>query len=409
MTLLSKDAVRIYEEVLKLAQQDSTTSNHTLRGKLDLSVARYDAAKDELLNCSLIKIGRGGGGGVPKIDNEVERLRQANPKATAILEILPGDGTAVGNISVRREIGLADDEDLYWAARKLLILAGQVRPKQGGTGGSLLRTGNVRLTTDEEVLFGEVPEDGTPVGNITLRNKLGWSKERYFRIRDRLNERGLIAVGRGKGGSVYRPQSVINPRENTQPEPTEEQFGWNSERDLYQPLTEGLEEWADTEGYDGNVIQITADQGRRWTGGKWTRPDLTMTTFSTYQYLPGKSLEVTTIEVKRQRNNGDGSYAWDIDGVFEALAHTNFAHRSYLVVHRDDDMDPDAYFWNRLESECQRVNVGLVLFDDPGDFDTFEILFEPEKRQPDPELVNQFIEAQLSDETKNQILQWVSE
>lgn len=44
--------------------------------------------------------------------------------------------------------------------------------------------------------------------------------------------------------------------------------------------------------------EITAKQGSRQTGGKWTRPDVIAVGYKTFPYLPGRYLEVVTFEIK---------------------------------------------------------------------------------------------------------------
>ena len=43
-------------------------------------------------------------------------------------------------------------------------------------------------------------------------------------------------------------------------------------------------------------VEITAMQGRRPTGGRWSRPDIVSVEVKTYRYVPGKFLEVITYE-----------------------------------------------------------------------------------------------------------------
>lgn len=62
------------------------------------------------------------------------------------------------------------------------------------------------ILTLEARLIDLVPETGS-VGNVTLLRMLteeGWSEEQYWEIRNRLMERGVLATGRGRGGSVKR-------------------------------------------------------------------------------------------------------------------------------------------------------------------------------------------------------------
>lgn len=59
-------------------------------------------------------------------------------------------------------------------------------------------------TPDEEILLRHVPNDGTTIGNLRLKKFLGWNIDRYLQTRDKLVEKGILSIGRGKGGSVYR-------------------------------------------------------------------------------------------------------------------------------------------------------------------------------------------------------------
>lgn len=65
--------------------------------------------------------------------------------------------------------------------------------------------------SDAETLLRHVPEDGSSIGNITLRDILGWEVDKYFRVRQQLVDDGQVEVGGGRGGSVYRIKS-ISPR-----------------------------------------------------------------------------------------------------------------------------------------------------------------------------------------------------
>lgn len=58
--------------------------------------------------------------------------------------------------------------------------------------------------TDQERLLRLVPEDGSSVGNVTLRTTLGWEPDKYRRVRQELIDAGHLGLGRGRGGSVCR-------------------------------------------------------------------------------------------------------------------------------------------------------------------------------------------------------------
>jgi adenine-specific DNA-methyltransferase len=60
------------------------------------------------------------------------------------------------------------------------------------------------VSQDAHTLLSALPVDGTPAGNIGLRNQLGWDETRYEAAREELDAAGLIVRGRGKGGSLAR-------------------------------------------------------------------------------------------------------------------------------------------------------------------------------------------------------------
>ena len=59
---------------------------------------------------------------------------------------------------------------------------------------------------DATVLFAHLPADGSPIGNGSLREMLGWSQTRYFAARQKLLDSGRVLTGRGRGGSVRRAE-----------------------------------------------------------------------------------------------------------------------------------------------------------------------------------------------------------
>jgi hypothetical protein len=253
---------------------------------------------------------------------------------------------------------------------------------------------------DEDKLLTLLPEDGTPVGNKRLREQLGWDPTHYFDVRDRLVERKILSIGRGRGGSAYRvkPVSVTKTAEQPRPAPAPQ---YRREKDLYKPVEEALRDgWSKTLRHHNYLVQITGAQGRKATGGVWTRPDITVVAVDTYAYVPGKFLEVITYEVKAAGN-------WGVAGVFEAAAHSRFATQTYLLLHapggRESIKGEDL---ERLQEECARFGIGLGLFQDPSSYDTYDFLVDPERRQPNPAETDRFIEQQLSPANKKLVSAW---
>lgn len=255
-----------------------------------------------------------------------------------------------------------------------------------------------------KLLLSLIPESGESVGNSSLREKVKGlvaqqndelNDQDYWLLRDSLIDEGLIVQGRGRGGSVHR---IVKPAPAPEPEPVAQAMAEKPpEGDLYEPLLKSL-----IAGYTKEnrikrfVSEITARQGGRLTGGRWTRPDITLAAVRTYQFTPGKRLEVITFEVKPTLDTA-------LEGVYEALAHSAFAHRTYLAVDQreygPDDEVPD----ERIVQECTRHGVGYIVFDDPADYDTFNIMCSAKLNEPDPYDVDSFIRTQLSPEAQEQL------
>lgn len=248
----------------------------------------------------------------------------------------------------------------------------------------------------KDIMLGLVPPDGTPRGNVSLFEEfrrllpdVDVADEDLWEVRNALVDDGKVSKGRGRGGSVYRR---VQPVIASAPAP-QRSLG---EKSLYEPFHAVLKQsWTKDNQIQLYVSEVTAAQGARVTGGKWTRPDVTLVAVRSYQYNPSKSLEVVTFELKPK-----GSY--DISGVFETAAHSVFAHKSYLVM---EVLRSSAFKATeeakRLEQLCRKFGVGLMVFGDVDSWGTYEVLVEPLSQTPDPIDVDAFIETQLSAPSKS--------
>ena len=198
-----------------------------------------------------------------------------------------------------------------------------------------------------------IPPDGSFIGNTSLSRKSGLGDD-YWKVRTELEEAGLITLGRGRGGSVALQLSAATPVTTVQP--GQEKNLVNEEVELYEPLKELLwEDWgkAAKESEDFFELRITASpRGRSRDSGQWSRPDLTLVEVNSFEYLPGSNLEVTTFEVKRFAD------AQNIASVYEAAAHSRWAHYAFLVAETPQE---DYKFPDRFISEVQRFRIGLIV------------------------------------------------
>ena len=260
--------------------------------------------------------------------------------------------------------------------------------------------------SDEEALLAALPDDGSFASNAQVVESLGWSTDRYWPVRDLLREQGRVERGRGRGGTVRRVPAAISeenppptrPEEVAEIVATDVAVAYQREIQLYDPARASIEGgWAKDRGVDPVCVEITAQQGRRQTGGRWSRPDIVLVEVKPYTYVPSKVITVITFEVK--------NYDWiDISAVYEALAHRRGATHSYVLVHVPQDQA------SSLEDSIEEVRIvarshgiGMIVAEDPADYSTWTEYEEAIRHEPDPRLLNEFIERQLPDSSKQAI------
>ncbi len=257
------------------------------------------------------------------------------------------------------------------------------------------------MNEEEQQLFDGVPANGSYITNPELRRRLDWESDRYWRVRNALIDRNRLAVARGRGGLVCRiieptavPDALGEARPFVCPQAVREE-------DLYVPLANVLNnEWAREKRLDSWIVHTTARQGRRDTGGRWSRPDLVLVTKSTYPYIPGRHLDVVTFEVKP----ADGL---DVTAVYEALAHLRAATKAYVLLHVPDaDANRLRDALSEISAEAKRHGIGVVTVSQPDDFAGWEEVVEPVRREPDPLRLNDFLATQLEGGQLETLLRW---
>jgi hypothetical protein len=256
----------------------------------------------------------------------------------------------------------------------------------------------------ERQLLNEVEQRNGVAGNISLLRELKWDEDLYWSIRDRLIDAGQLELGKGKGGSVRRvftddTHDTRLPAQEVQPvQITEAQI---TEAELYEPIAKVLKQrWVKDNRFRDSVVEITAKQGKRDTGGKWSRPDITVVGMTNYIYVPGKHFDVATFEVK--------SADWmDVTAVYEALAHRRAATRAYVIIYVPEEkrgmVDP---LLDQVCEEAKRHGVGVIVVETLEDYETWDERVEAVRIECSPGRLNDFIAVQLSEGAKQEILQW---
>jgi hypothetical protein len=260
-------------------------------------------------------------------------------------------------------------------------------------------------------LFELTPADGRTIGNASLREALRsrfrdeeFTEEDYWDLRNSLITDGKLEKARGKGGSVRRvllaepiPVPVIS---TVATEPTLDTVpAAVAEVSLYEPFQKIIQSgYVPDNDLKPWICEITAFQGRRNTGGLWTRPDVTLIAIQTFVYVPDKLFEVITFEIKPDIETA-------MEGVFETAAHSAFAHRSYLAFPDSKEYD-NSPLYDRIHDECERFGLGLILFEDVSNWDTYTFEVPAERKSPDPQAVNDFIKGQISEKSREEIQRW---
>lgn len=193
-----------------------------------------------------------------------------------------------------------------------------------------------------------------------------------------------MVTGKGRGGSIGLAK-ISGP--SGMPDRS---GGAKDEGELYEPIKNYFDENGgpnyQSPDYYCAVI-IGTPKGHKRRSGLWSRPDVSILTVSSYQFLPTKQMELTTIEAKRYRDATP-------QAVFETASQSKVSHQSYLVIEwlGETDLDEsDNVNAKRILSEAQRFGIGIIqMKKNRGDWKFREIL-DPKRQDPDPDDCNWFI------------------
>lgn len=245
---------------------------------------------------------------------------------------------------------------------------------------------------------------GGSSGNSSLRQSLAWDEDFYWKVQGRLIETGHIVAGRGRGGSVrftesQAQQSADEPSERSAEASQALKDQLRKEKVLYSPLKDSIQsKWINRFALDDVVVEETHTRGSKDTGGKFTRPDITAVGIRRYVYLP-KRLEIVTFEVKP-------ADSVSILGVLEAIAHREAAHRAYVLYSTSRSAFERVSESERILELAQKYSIGVVLTERAENVETWEILLDAVRHEPDPARLDRFLNDLPSDEMKKQLSRW---
>lgn len=220
--------------------------------------------------------------------------------------------------------------------------------------------------------------------------------QEYWDAEQALVDARRIERRRGRNGGIYLIEQVAIPplapeqgQHAIPAEPIEPEL--RPENEYYEPVLEQiLSHWTEQPGFTHVFGHITAGQGRRQTGGRWSRPDIVVCTVSDWLFSSRPEGDVRTIEIKRFE-------ALDVLAVYEAVSHKSRSHYSYLLVvnhpaQLDDDQKADM---EAVLAVAGKHGIGVITARNAGDWATWEFELDATRSDADHQAINQMLLDQV--------------
>lgn len=244
---------------------------------------------------------------------------------------------------------------------------------------------NIQVLADR--LMHILPPDGRQMSNLEARTLLGRAIEApvegktYFSVLAQLEREGEIKRARGPGGAVR----LAKPRTPALATPRRRFDEYLLMPSLHKYLD--LRFWRRLELPDDAYWKVfdTASGGAQ--DGQWRRCDFAGIAIAPRTVLPGKDIDLYSFELKATDSG-------NISAVAEAEAQTRGSNYGYLVWHVPD-RSAVASRLDGVERECQRKGVGLILFADPQDLDSFDRRLSAARQPTDAKSVDSFLANRL--------------
>ena len=307
------------------------------------------------------------------------------------------------NIRLREKLNWPSS--YYWTIRARALDEGRIILGRG-QGGSVKIVEEDEFEHDLERFRRTLHDLGGKAGNSVLRKELKWDEERYWGVEQHALDKGLITRGRGRGGTA------ILVREMWKKAKVDQSISGkpSKESKSYEPIRQLLNKyWGKIEFKEPSdfVVEITALtlKGKEGTGGTWTQPDVAILAVRQSELRNTNHLEVITFEIKTGNSIS-------VTGVFEALAHREFAHRSFVVYHcqETDFNEGNDREDGRILELAQRHGVGVIVADNTEgceDVERLNVRIRAEYKNPRPEMWEEFVSKGFRNRHK-EIREWIT-
>jgi hypothetical protein len=93
-------------------------------------------------------------------------------------------------------------------------------------------------------------------------------------------------------------------------------------------------------------------------------------------------------------------------GVLEAIAHREAAHRAYVMFATSRVNFEKAIEGERITELAQKNGVGIVLTEKADDVESWEIMVDAIRHEPDPGRLDRFLSDLPDDNMKKQLSKW---
>ncbi|RUX73389.1 hypothetical protein EN925_00850 [Mesorhizobium sp. M7A.F.Ca.US.006.04.2.1] len=225
--------------------------------------------------------------------------------------------------------------------------------------------------------------------------------QEYSEAEQNLVDQRRIERRRGRNGGIYLVEQPAEPEAVDIDAPVQPEEPAAQERrlenDYYQPaLDQILAHWTEQPGFTHVFGAVTAGQGRRQTGGRWSRPDLVICTVSDWLFSSRSEGDVRTIEIKRFE-------ALDVLAVYEAVSHKSKAHYAYLlIVNVPDELDDDQK--GDLEAVLAvagKHGIGVIAARRAEDWSTWVFELDATRSDADHQSINQMLLDQVPPEVRD--------
>jgi hypothetical protein len=213
--------------------------------------------------------------------------------------------------------------------------------------------------------------------------------DEYWAAEQKLIDEQRIERRRGRNGGIYL-LPFDEPKRKSDAESiatalAAEQI--KAEIGFYQPVIEQIRaHWTEQPGFTHAFAHVTAMQGRRRTGGRWSRPDIVVCTVSDWHFSSRPEGDVRSIEVKRFE-------ALDVMAVYEAVSHRARAHYAYLLIvnYPKEPNDEAKAVMETVLATAGKHGVGVITAVDANDWGTWEFEIDPTRSDADNQAVHQML------------------